>query len=215
MKPAPGAVAAALLFSVSAAAALADPIHEAAGAGKIEELRRMIAAGTDVDARTAGGGTPLHEAVSWGHRDIVTLLLSKGAQVDARDGNGMTPLHLAANGDHRKIAELLIGKGATVDARARNGWTPLHVAAIWGHENVAGALIAAGADVNARALPDAPRLRSPESAARCHKDVAALLGRKGANGGPGAKAGLTPLGAAILNGQKEMAALLRKHGAAE
>ncbi len=214
MKPA-GVAAAVLLFLLHAFAAPADPIHEAAGAGKVEELRRLIAAGTDVNARTAGGGTPLHDAVLWGHRDIAALLLSKGAQVDARDENGMTPLHLAANGDHRKIAELLIGKGAAVDAKARNGWTPLHVAAIWGHENAAGALIAAGADVNARALPDAPRLRAPESAARCHKDVAALLGRKGANGGPGAKAGLTPLGAAILNGQKEMAALLRKHGGAE
>ncbi|MBP2676859.1 MAG: uncharacterized protein H6Q84_3699 [Deltaproteobacteria bacterium] len=215
MKPPAGAAVPVFLCFLSAAVALADPIHEAAGAGKVELLRKLIADGTDVNARAADGGTPLHDAALWGHRDIAELLLSKGADVNAKDGNGMTPLHIAANGDHRKLAEVLIGKGAAVDARALNGWTPLHVAAMWGHENVARALIANGADVNARASRDAVALRVPESAVRCHKDVAALLRKKGADPPAGGMAGLTPLGAAILNGQKDMVELLKNHGARE
>ena len=215
MKPAAGAAVPVFLCLLSAAVALADPIHDAAGAGKVEALRKLIADGTDVNARTAGGGTPLHDAALWGHRDIAELLLSKGADVNAKDANGMTPLHIAANGDHRKLAEVLIQKGAAVDSRAVNGWTPLHVAAFWGHENVARALIANGADVNARTYQGAKPLRVEESGVRCHKDVAALLGKKGADGRAGGEAGLTPLSAAILNGQKGIADLLRDHGARE
>lgn len=215
MKLAAEAAAAVLLCLVTAGAAPADPIHEAAGAGQVELLRKLIADGKDVNARTPAGGTPLHDAALWGHRDIAELLISKGADVNAKDGNGMTPLHLAANGDHRKLAEVLIGKGATVDSRALNGWTPLHVAAIWGHEKLAEILIANGADVNARATRNAVELRVPESATRCHKDVAALLGKKGADVPAGGMAGLTPLGTAILNGQKDMVGLLKNHGARE
>ena len=99
------------------------------GPARLETLRKLIADGTDVNARTADGGTPLHDAAMWGHRDIAELLLSKGADVNAKDGNGMTPLHIAANGDHAKLAALLIAKGRggrfegreRLDAAARGG----------------------------------------------------------------------------------------------
>ena len=59
------------------------------------------------------------------------------------------------------------------------------------------------------------QLRKKESAGKCHKDIAALLGKKGADARTGGGNGLTPLRAAVLNGQKDMAALLEKNGAAE
>jgi ankyrin repeat protein len=54
-----------------------------------------------------------------------------------------------------------------------------------------------------------------ESTSRCHKDVSALLKKKGAGADATAGNGMTPLRLAILNGQEEMAALLKKHGARE
>jgi ankyrin repeat protein len=54
-----------------------------------------------------------------------------------------------------------------------------------------------------------------ESSSRCHKDVSALLKKKGVGADAKAGNGMTPLGLAILNGQNDMAELLRKHGAME
>ncbi len=210
------AVVAGLVASclVAWAIAHADPIHEAAGAGRVEKLRQIIAKGVDVNAKSPSGATPLHDAATWGHRDIAELLLSKGADVDAKDNNGMTPLHLAANGDHGNLAALLIAKGASVDARAANGWGPLHVAAAWGHTNAARALVAGGADVNARAA-EGTKLRAVEGAGKCHKDITALSAKKGMDALAGGGTGPTPLRIAVLNGQKEIAEFLGKHGARE
>jgi cytohesin len=127
----------------------------------------------------------------------------------------MTPLHFTANGDHKDLSVLLVAKGAAVNAKARNGMTPLHVAAVWGHTSVATVLLAHGADVNARADGASMPLRITESSSRCHKDVSALLKKKGVGADAKAGNGMTPLGLAILNGQNDMAELLRKHGARE
>jgi len=54
-----------------------------------------------------------------------------------------------------------------------------------------------------------------ESTSRCHKDVSALLKKKGVDADAKAGNGMTPLRLAILNGQKEMAELLKKHGSGE
>ncbi len=209
------AAALVLFAAVSWSPVMADPIHDAAGAGKIEALRQLLTGGADVDGKSDTAATPLHAASMWGHGDVAELLLSKGAAVNATDWNGMTPLHLAANGDHKNLAMLLIGKGTDVNAKALNGWTPLHVAAVWGHTSAADVLIANGADVNARADGSAVALRTTESAGRCHKDIPALLGKKGAGVWAKPGIGMTPLNLAVQNGQKDMAELLRKHGARE
>jgi len=194
-------------------AADAGPIHDAAEAGKVNEVRRLLDSGADVDGASDAGLAPLHAAAIWGHRDVAELLLSKGADVNARDGNGMTPLHFAANGDHRNLSAVLVEKGAAVDAKARNGWTPLHVAALWGHASVARILLAHGADVNARGEDAASPLRGSASTSRCHKDVPGLLMKKGGSGDAKFPNGMTPLDAAALNDQKELALLLIEKGA--
>ena len=78
--------------------------------GKVEALRRLIAAGADVNAPSAGlysHGTPLHHAVSSGSLDAATLLVEAGASLDAKDHAwGGTPLGWAeyylsgGQGDH-------------------------------------------------------------------------------------------------------------------
>ena len=195
------------------ATAVAGPIHDAAGAGEVEQVRRLLAEGTDVNAKTDEGNTPLHAAAAWGHRDVVAVLLSAGADVNAKERNGMTPLHFAANGDHDNVAALLIESGADVNANAVNGWTPLHVAALWGHERVAKALIAAGADVNAKAEHGAAPLHSSGITSRCHKDVYQFFAEKGADVDADAFDGMQPLHVAALGGQNEMAGYLIANGA--
>jgi len=56
--------------------------------GKVEALRRMIAARADVNAPSAGlysHGTPLHHAVSSGSLEATKLLVEAGANLDAQD----------------------------------------------------------------------------------------------------------------------------------
>ena len=55
-------------------------LHQAAEAGDIETLRRLIRQGMDVNAPDYGDGgrTPLHVACSGGHQDVVKELLANG-----------------------------------------------------------------------------------------------------------------------------------------
>jgi ankyrin repeat protein len=187
--------------------------HDAAEAGKVKEVRRLMDSGVDANEVSGTGLTPLHAAAIWGHRDVAELLLSRGGDVNARDGNGMTPLHFAANGDHRNLSVLLIEKGALVNGKALNGWTPLHVAALWGHASVAGILLAHGADVNARGEDAASPLHISTSTSRCHKDVPGLLMKKEGSGDVKFPIGMSPLHAAALNDQKDLVLLLIDKGA--
>lgn len=78
--------------------------------GKVEALRRLIAAGVDVNAPSAGlysHGTPLHHAVSSGSLEATKVLVEAGAKLDAKDHAwGGTPLGWAeyylsgGQGDH-------------------------------------------------------------------------------------------------------------------
>jgi ankyrin repeat protein len=90
------------------ATAIAGPIHDAAGTGKIEQVRQLLLEGVDVNTISDDGNTPLHAAAIWGHKDVAEVLLSRGADVHAKESNGMTPLHFAATGDHTDLAVLLI-----------------------------------------------------------------------------------------------------------
>jgi peptide-methionine (S)-S-oxide reductase len=56
--------------------------------GKADALRRMIRAGADIDAPSAGlhaHGTPLHHAVSSGSIEAVKVLVEAGAKVNVKD----------------------------------------------------------------------------------------------------------------------------------
>jgi len=115
-------------------------IHKAASTGNIEAVKQHIAAGADVNAKSALS-TPLHKAAWRGHKEIAELLIAAGADVNAsRIGsstrgnnvkeynNGITPLHSAALYVRKEIAELLIAKGANVNAKSVRGHTPVDCA---------------------------------------------------------------------------------------
>lgn len=137
-----------------------------------EVIRKLVASGSDVNARTRHGQTPLHYAARFNHEpSIAEALIAAGADVNARDENGSTPLNYtmdnkaagygAIDYHHRRshldwpypsvsVIKALLAAGA--DANAHDditGFTPLHGAALHQAPSIVEMLVAAGADVNA------------------------------------------------------------------
>ena len=109
-------------------------LHHAAEDGNVEAVKQLIAAGKNVNGKTATGFTPLHfiamnmnELDNIKLKEVTSLLIANGADVDAKNEWGNTPLHLAAYKSHKEIVELLVANGADVNARDNQGETTLDV----------------------------------------------------------------------------------------
>ncbi|RMG95704.1 MAG: hypothetical protein D6705_12990 [Deltaproteobacteria bacterium] len=122
----------------------------AAAGGLVDEVRRLIEAGTRPDASGCTGRTALAEAAAAGHGDVVDALLVHDADPNRVTGEGFAPLHLAAMGGHASVAARLIEAGARLDEPCEpEGRTALAWAAAEGHLAVVDLLLGRGADPNA------------------------------------------------------------------
>ncbi|MGB5831388.1 MAG: ankyrin repeat domain-containing protein [Thiohalocapsa sp.] len=153
-------------------------LYRAVHIGDLDQIKRHLFWGTDVNRPGPDGDYPLHVAVGQGRVAIAKELLQNGAERDARDAIGRTPLHLALSSGKVHAAKLLLDNGADEDlqallfdlvredtadrdtlhflsqqgvdlnAQGPDGASPLHVAAASGDVKQAKRLIAAGADIN-------------------------------------------------------------------
>ena len=71
-------------------------LHHAAKNGDVVKMRRLVAAGVDVDELDEGGVTALLWAALNGHVEAMRLLVvDLGANKEAKTADGLTALHLA------------------------------------------------------------------------------------------------------------------------
>lgn len=134
----------------------------AAGLGKLEEVKSIVASGVDLNAHRRRGAPELpnddwpadsahilHDVLSDamyaaarnGHTRVVEYLLDQGAAIDAKGVFGATALHWAAINGHRSVVELLVTRGASLDIRdARYDSTPAGWAREGGHIELASLL---------------------------------------------------------------------------
>lgn len=188
--------------------ALGLAVHDA------DKVRRLLAAGARVDARTERGMTPLALAASAGTPETIQLLLGAGADPNAADREG-SPLLLfaAATGDERKVQALL---RAGADPRATmHGIGLAHIAAWIGDRDMVQLAIAAGADPDARSQePDHGTPLHNAAADGQFAAVAALVAGGATVDAPDGE-GMTPLAwaARVRRGNDHIAAVLLDAGA--
>ncbi len=113
--------------------------------GRLNNVRRFIQAGANVNARGNNGWTVLRLAALQGRTQIVHELIQAGADVNARGADRWTALMTAAGSGHTQIVHELIQAGANVNARDNDGWTALMFAARWGHTQTVRELLKSGA----------------------------------------------------------------------
>ena len=82
-------------------------LSDAVRTGNIEDVKKHLAAGADVNAKSKFGRTPLHHAVVDGRKEIAELLIAQGADVNEKIADGYTPLDKAINYNQSEIADLL------------------------------------------------------------------------------------------------------------
>jgi len=99
--------------------------------GDLEELKKQVKSGRDVNCMVQEELTLLHVATLNANASLVMFIVDSGSEVDPKTGIGVTPLHMAVGIGDKVISEYLILKGANVNAKAKDGLTALSIALDW------------------------------------------------------------------------------------
>ena len=70
-----------IIFSLSAFAS-AEPLNDAAKEGDLDEVKRLIKEGANIESKDVSGSTPLYNALDRGNKEVVQFLILKGANVN-------------------------------------------------------------------------------------------------------------------------------------
>jgi len=156
---------------------------EATQRNDVETARRLIAAGTNVNAQDEMRDSAFLLAGARGRLEILKLTLQAGADLKSTNRYGGTALIPACHHGHVETVRELLKTAIDVNHVNRLGWTALLEVVILGdggppYVEITRLLLARGADVN---LPD--------------------------------NQGVTPLGHARQRGQREIASILEAAGA--
>jgi ankyrin repeat protein len=153
-------------------------LYRAIHAGDLDQIKRHLYWGTDVNQPDPTGDYPLHVAARRGRVVIAETLLDHGADANVRDDAGTTALEVALAHGKTQVAQVivkagasdepqdllfglaragisdrdslkfLVDRGADVNLKDKNGDAPLHIAVRNDHLQLTKRLLDQGADVN-------------------------------------------------------------------
>ena len=197
------------------------PLHyavlEEGGIDK-EIVQLLLDKGADVNASNSDGDTPLHLVVSYPESSEITkLLIEKGADVNMINADGNTPVHIVVSyPESSEITKLLIENGADLNAIDPDGRTPLFNAlSVENNQENVKLLLQNGADVNIENMEETPLFATIKSYIVGSIEYVKLLveiGKADVDKGDSAE-GKTPLMAAVINNNIEIASYLLEKGA--
>ncbi|MDH5680971.1 MAG: ankyrin repeat domain-containing protein, partial [Spirochaetota bacterium] len=200
-----------MTLSFPAFADMTNDLQAAAYQGKLQEVKRLIQKGADVNARDSHKDTALHSAAQGGKLEVVKYLLKKGADVNAKNNNGTTPLHFAAEYGHKNVVKWLLTSGADANAKNTGPETPLFLAVKKGHKDIARILLSKGAKIEEKMAYGGTALHL--AAADNNHNAVTLLISLGAKINAKDENGRTPLFYGVQNNLFKMIKLLISHGA--
>ena len=186
---------------------------EAAAAGDLGRVERLLRDGGDVNFQDAGGRTAVTAAAMGEHVAVVRALVDAGADVDLQDANRNNPLLLCGeNGNVALLREVLRGE-PDLGATNRFGGTALIPASDRGHVAMVRALLETDIDVDHvnnlgwTALLEAVILGD---GGRRHQQIVRMLLDAGADPAIADREGVTPLEHARERGYTEIATMLER-----
>lgn len=185
-------------------------VADAAEAGDVNAVRRLLSAGAMVDAAQSDGMTALHWAVRKDDPELTRLLLDSGANVNVTNDYGVRPLHLACENGNASVVQMLLERKAETEAVLAGGETPIMIAAPAGKPDVVKLLLTAGANVNAK--DHRKQTAAMWAAAEGHTIVTQQLLDAGADVRTPLPSGWTPFFFAIREGRTDTAMLLLNQG---
>ncbi|BAN48954.1 ankyrin repeat domain-containing protein [Metapseudomonas resinovorans] len=121
---------------------------QAAGAGDLGTVERLLQQGVAVDVRDGQGNTPLLLATAGNRVEVARRLIDAGADVNLQNRIQDSAYLLAGASGHQEILELTLAHGADLRSTNRYGGTALIPACERGHVDTVRSLIAAGVDVD-------------------------------------------------------------------
>jgi len=188
------------------------PLLIAAESGNRAIADILIAHGANILKTDTDKHSALHLAARGGQADFCAFLLDKtDIDINARDNDGGTPLHHACAREKIAVVKMLIERGADLTAVDNDGLTPLHRAMDTRSDDVIDAYVAVlGAKADLDVLSqngDTPLMHAVRTGfvRSVEKLIAAGADITAAGAG-----GLTPLHAALISDNREIALMLTK-----
>ena len=209
------AMTAVMIAAMNMGVGQAMSLHDAVRAADLAEVKTLLGAGAEIDARNEAQETPLLVAVQQDQTEIAKALIAAGADINAQAANRDSPWLLAGASGRTEIIRAMIPKGPDFTKRNRYGGNALIPACERGHVETIELLLTTAIDVNhvnnlgwtclleIVILGDGgPR----------HQRAAQLVLAHGANPNIADKEGMTPLAHATARGQTEIAAMIAGAG---
>jgi uncharacterized protein len=185
--------------------------------GDLGKVKKLLAAGANVNARDPYGRTAVHIAAHARQRELIRALAQAGADLELLENDRYDAVTIASVADDEETLRVLLSLGASAKlTTSRYDGTALIAAAHLGHDGVVKQLIAAGApldhvnNLHWTAIIEAIVLGNGGPR---HQEVVRALLAAGASTRLTDREGNTPLALAKARGYSAMVSLLEKAGA--
>lgn len=101
------------------------PLYTFSAGGSLEEVKKLLEQGADVDQENSKGATALFAALKEGELDVAKFLIKHGADRNHNDDFKETPLFGAIQADRVESVKFIVENGAYVNHQNIYGITPL------------------------------------------------------------------------------------------